>query len=73
MRKIFEIELGVPEIWGFNGLEMILLPCVSKKEEKIPLCPTTHDIAMEKWPPRSYLMIELLAPYCHLEFRSRHM
>ena len=25
MQKNFEIEQGVPEIWGFKGLEMILL------------------------------------------------
>ena len=25
MQKSFEIEQGVPEIWGFKGLEMILL------------------------------------------------
>ena len=37
MQKNFEIEQGVPEIWGFKGLEIILL-CETKKEEKIPLC-----------------------------------
>ena len=25
MQNIFEIEQGVPEIWGFKWLEMILL------------------------------------------------
>ena len=36
MQKSFEIEQGIPEIWGFKGLEMILLR-ETKKEEKIPL------------------------------------
>ena len=36
MQKSFEIEQGIPEIWGFKGLEMILLH-ETKKEEKIPL------------------------------------
>ena len=37
MQKSFEIEQGVPEIWGFKRLEIILLR-ETKKEEKIPLC-----------------------------------
>ena len=38
MQKSFEIEQGVPEIWGFKRFEIILLR-ETKKEEKIPLCP----------------------------------
>ena len=36
MQKIFEIEQGVPEIWGFKRLEIILLR-ETKKRGKIPL------------------------------------
>ena len=32
MQKMFEIEQGVPEIWGFKGLEMILLRETKKGE-----------------------------------------
>ena len=33
MQKIFEIEQGVPEIWVFKGLEMILLRETKKKKK----------------------------------------
>ena len=33
MQKIFEIEQGVPEIWGFKGLEMILLRETKKRKK----------------------------------------
>ena len=36
MQNSFEIEQGVPEIWGFKWSEMILLR-ETKKKEKIPL------------------------------------
>ena len=32
MQKSFEIEQGVPEIWGFKGLEMILLREAKKRK-----------------------------------------
>ena len=32
MQKSFEIEQGVPEIWGFKGLEMILLHETKKRK-----------------------------------------
>ena len=33
MQKIFEIEQGVPEIWGFKMLEMILLRETKKRKK----------------------------------------
>ena len=33
MQKNFEIEQGVPEIWGFKGLEMILLRETKKRKK----------------------------------------
>ena len=33
MQKIFEIKQGVPEIWGFKGLEMILLRETKKRKK----------------------------------------
>ena len=48
MQKNFEIVQGVPEIWGFKRLEMILLH-ETKKEEKIPLC-LPHTISSYLWP-----------------------
>ena len=35
MQKNFEIEQGVPEIWGFKWLELILLH--ETKKRKIPM------------------------------------
>ena len=32
MQKMFKIEQGVPEIWGFKGLEIILLRETKKGE-----------------------------------------
>ena len=33
MKKGFEIEQGVPEIWGFKELEMILLREAKKRKK----------------------------------------
>ena len=37
MQKKFEIEQGVPEIWGCKRLEMLLLR-ETKERKKLPLC-----------------------------------
>ena len=41
MQKRFESEQGVPEIWGFKGLEMILLR-ETKKRKKYRCAPEPH-------------------------------
>ena len=41
MQKSFEIEQGVPEIWGFKGLEIILLR-ETKKRKKYHCAPHPH-------------------------------
>ena len=45
MQKSFEIEQGVPEIWGFKGLEMILL--YETKKRKKYHCALEIDILNE--------------------------
>ena len=51
MQKSFEIEQGVPEIWGFKRLEMILL-CETKRG-KIPLWPLGLAVCIIKDAPGS--------------------
>ena len=60
MQNIFEIEQGVPEIWGFKGLEMILLRGTKKRGKYHCACSRgvfhRSNRGVELVPDRIYLM-----------------